>query len=318
MILGEISNKKSKNKFNKLEDSFREVHKDKYDYSKAIYKGMCIKIEIWCNIHREYFWQTPEKHLSKQGCPKCGRVSISLKQSLSFTDFIEKANLLHKHKYQYSSENFKNGNSLINITCPIHGCFTQKANAHLALRGCPKCGSIARTLANTKPFSKFKIEADHIHNNKYTYIEDSYISTHIKMKIVCPKHGEFLQTPKAQLKGHGCVKCIEGTQYQAYYEAPTLLYYIKFTTVDKEYFKIGITKQNIKKRYNSLYKYPHIKGYEILNIKEFPNGHSAYTVEQEIVSTFKDLLTKDSVLVGNGNSEVFDKDIYPDIQHHFI
>lgn len=49
----------------------QEIHGDKYDYSKVIYKGAHKKVCLICPEHGE-FWQTPDKHINaKQGCPKC-------------------------------------------------------------------------------------------------------------------------------------------------------------------------------------------------------------------------------------------------------
>lgn len=49
----------------------REVHGDKYDYSKATYINNRAKVCVICPIHGE-FWQTAYSHLNKNGCPKCG------------------------------------------------------------------------------------------------------------------------------------------------------------------------------------------------------------------------------------------------------
>ena len=46
-----------------------------------------------------------------------------------------------------------------------------------------------------------------IHNNKYDYSLVQYISTNVKVKIICPYHNIFEQIPKSHLKGHGCSKC---------------------------------------------------------------------------------------------------------------
>ena len=48
----------------------REVHKDKYDYSKVEYVNDCTKITIHCPEHGN-FVQTPNSHLNGSGCPKC-------------------------------------------------------------------------------------------------------------------------------------------------------------------------------------------------------------------------------------------------------
>lgn len=48
----------------------REIHRDKYDYSKVEYKTTKIKVCIVCPKHGE-FWQTPHQHLLGSGCPRC-------------------------------------------------------------------------------------------------------------------------------------------------------------------------------------------------------------------------------------------------------
>ena len=50
-------------------------------------------------------------------------------------------------------------------------------------------------------------KAQKIHNNKYDYIKFNYINTKTKGVIICPIHGDFLQSPDAHLRGQGCPKC---------------------------------------------------------------------------------------------------------------
>lgn len=52
----------------------------------------------------------------------------------------------------------------------------------------------------------FQSKASNFHNNKYDYAQLVYINNHTKIKIVCPEHGIFLQTPHGHLNG-GCKKC---------------------------------------------------------------------------------------------------------------
>lgn len=47
-----------------------EVHNGKYDYSKVEYLNSYTKVCIICPTHGE-FWQTPNHHSLKHGCPKC-------------------------------------------------------------------------------------------------------------------------------------------------------------------------------------------------------------------------------------------------------
>ena len=48
----------------------KNIHNDKYDYSKVEYMKSNIKVCITCSEHGE-FWQIPLSHLSGRGCPKC-------------------------------------------------------------------------------------------------------------------------------------------------------------------------------------------------------------------------------------------------------
>ena len=48
----------------------KEIHGDKYDYSKVVYVNNHTKVCIICPIHGE-FWQTPRTHLMGRGCPIC-------------------------------------------------------------------------------------------------------------------------------------------------------------------------------------------------------------------------------------------------------
>ena len=69
----------------------REIHGDKYDYSKVEYNGNKNKVCIICPKHGE-FWMTPNAHLSqKQNCPKCNN-HIS-KWELEINDFIKSINV---------------------------------------------------------------------------------------------------------------------------------------------------------------------------------------------------------------------------------
>lgn len=49
-----------------------------------------------------------------------------------------------------------------------------------------------------------------VHGDAYDYSKVNYINSHKKVCIICPKHGEFWQTPNNHLNGHGCYTCGKG------------------------------------------------------------------------------------------------------------
>lgn len=57
---------------------------------------------------------------------------------------------------------------------------------------------------DTKEFIE---RAKKVHGNKYDYSKVEYINTTSKVCIICPKHGEFWQSPNHHLNGNNCPKC---------------------------------------------------------------------------------------------------------------
>lgn len=57
---------------------------------------------------------------------------------------------------------------------------------------------------NTEWFIKNSVA---IHGDKYDYSKTEYKRSKENVCIICPKHGEFWQTPSSHLRGRGCPKC---------------------------------------------------------------------------------------------------------------
>lgn len=57
------------------------VHGATYDYSQATYRTAAAKINVICRKHG-VFTQTPNKHLSGQGCPECGQIDPKWEREL--------------------------------------------------------------------------------------------------------------------------------------------------------------------------------------------------------------------------------------------
>jgi hypothetical protein len=116
------------------------VHSDKYDYSKVNYVNNKTKVTITCRIHGD-FEQRPDNHIGlMQGCMKCKADYLSLTLTNNLSSFIERANIVHKNKYNYSKTQYTKSIDKVNIICVKHGNFIQEANSHLRGHGCPKCG----------------------------------------------------------------------------------------------------------------------------------------------------------------------------------
>ena len=188
----------------------KEIHGNKYDYSKVEYKNYGTKVCIICPIHGE-FWQTPCNHLYGKGCNKCAKLARGLQKRKGVDGFIEEARKIHGDKYDYSKVNYVNNHTKVCIIChekdsfgEEHGEFWQTPQHHLKKHGCPKCAKRFRRRAED-----FIKESKRVHGDKYDYSKVEYINTDTKVCIVCPQHGEFWQLPLAHLRGQGCPKCAD-------------------------------------------------------------------------------------------------------------
>jgi len=124
------------------------------------------------------------------------------RRQLSAKQFEQKAKKVHGNKYDYSLVDYKNAKTKVKIVCPKHGVFEQTPNNHLRGRSCPICSN--RDKKDTKWFIN---KAKEIHSDKYDYSLSNYKNAKTKVKIICPEHGEFEQTPDAHLRGQGCPFC---------------------------------------------------------------------------------------------------------------
>ena len=134
---------------NQFIEMANKIHNNKFDYSKIIYINHKTKIEIICHNHEQKytFYQKPNDHLNGYGCNKCFGNKKSNTQ-----EFIEKANKIHNHKYDYSLVNYTNATTKIKIICNNHYksiIFIQSPNKHLHGRGCSVCGRFISKIENS-------------------------------------------------------------------------------------------------------------------------------------------------------------------------
>lgn len=188
----------------KFIEKARQIHGNKYDYSKINYINNHTKVCIICPEHGE-FLKSPSSHLKGEGCPICSKIE---KQENNKRCFFEQAKIVHHDKYIYSNSIYKDSNSKISIICPEHGEFWQSPSHHLRGQGCPMCGK-HNISKNLRLSQKNVIErAIKIHGNKYDYSKVKYEKWDEKVEIICPTHGVFLQTMQCHIgQGHGCPKC---------------------------------------------------------------------------------------------------------------
>ncbi len=189
----------------------KEIHEDKYDYSKVEWNNTRTKITIICSIHGE-FSQIPQNHIRlKCGCRKCGREVTKTKLNKYNTDFfLSNAKKVHGERYDYSKTHCFNATDKLEITCLIHGPFEQIANQHLKGHGCPSCNFDQMAKDRTMGKELFIYKAKEIFGDKYDYSKVNYVNGQKNVIVVCQTHGGFEVTPNNHLsKKSGCPICNE-------------------------------------------------------------------------------------------------------------
>lgn len=158
----------------------RTTHNDLYSYDNVKYIDSFTKISIVCKKHGE-FLQTPNNHISNSaGCPSCKSDKLSIDRRSTTDEFINKANLKHNKKYDYSNTTYTTAHSKIKIRCLEHGEFGIIANDHLNGRGCQKCSK--------KNYPEDFIE-NILKNNNINFIKnDRSVIKPLELDFVLPDH----------------------------------------------------------------------------------------------------------------------------------
>lgn len=184
----------------------REIHGDKYDYSKVEYKGDSVKVCIICPEHGE-FWQVPNSHLKGCGCPSCSKV-----KHLTTEEFIKRSKEIHSNRYDYSKTRYINIRTKVTITCPIHGDFEQNPKKHYLGQGCPQCGKKYAKEYKKGDYKHFIDESIARFGDVFEFpnIESEYENSHSKITIRCKSCGnEFVKIACDHITSTtgGCQKC---------------------------------------------------------------------------------------------------------------
>ena len=119
-------------------------HGSRYIYSQAVYKprigGKQEPITIICRKHGP-FPQKAHDHLQGEGCPDCKMEKLWTSRLLTRADFIERSEKVHGTYYDYSRVEYTRIKDFVEIICPKHGPFPQRAEGHLDGNGCPSCSN---------------------------------------------------------------------------------------------------------------------------------------------------------------------------------
>ena len=150
------SNKASKRHL-KTQETFLQELEDKYpgkfNTSEVVYINAKTDIILTCIKHQNRFNKNPQSLLVKgriSGCKDCQYEDLANNRSLTWDQFVEKANAKHNNRYEYLTDNYKNNSSRIEVTCKEHGVFVQAASHHMNGTACPTCSKQSKGERNVR------------------------------------------------------------------------------------------------------------------------------------------------------------------------
>jgi hypothetical protein len=263
----------------------QKVHGERYDYSKSNFLKSHIKTVIRCKIHGD-FQISPNQHQNGGGCPSCSKLELGKKKAANAgARFLEKAKAVHHDTIDFTKTVYITAKEKAIFICPIHGEWEARPDNILHGKGCPGCRRQKIIDANTqrsfKAGKEFARKAKNIHHDKYNYNKSKYISVHEKIKIICPDHGVFWQSPANHLSGeNGCPDCsIFGYRTSK----PGWLY---LQTLNEEFIKIGVTNHTPERRMKEHIKNSSLE-HKIIGKWHFDDGNTPLSIETTIKRAFE-------------------------------
>lgn len=172
----------------------KEIHGERYDYSKVNYQNVASKITLGCCNHG-YFDQIAGEHLRGKGCRYCRDGYSGKINTLTTQDFISNAKKVHGDKYDYTKVVYTQTLIPVKIICKIHGLFQQRPTNHLRGHGCVVCSASKGELAIADILNKIGLTFVKEYNipyqnNKFRY--DFYVP---ELNLLIEYHGQQHYTP---------------------------------------------------------------------------------------------------------------------------
>lgn len=186
----------------------KEIHGDKYDYSKVDYKTSREKVEIICPVHGS-FWQTPYHHTyNKNKCPKCyldrrrttGRIILAKPENvMKWMDIIKikRPNISLAPGAKITGKEIQT-----KWMCSIHGELNTTLKNILRV-GCKYCSRNSNELREIFINKAKKVQGDNVDYSKTDLSE--FMPT-----FICKTHGiEYKQEKRNHIMYIGCPECIK-------------------------------------------------------------------------------------------------------------
>ena len=175
------------------------------------------KVQIYCTICSDYFYQLPSTHLKAGG--RCDNCKLRNKCTYNLDDFVKKSNKIHKNKYSYVKSVFKTISTPLIIIClECNQEFTMSPTDHnVNIKGCPNCKTDGK---KKEAYEQFLKDAKGEYGDAYSYEKSNFVNKTTPITIihvVC--EAEFSVSPNDHINlKRGCPQCKIEDKIQAAHE----------------------------------------------------------------------------------------------------
>jgi G:T-mismatch repair DNA endonuclease (very short patch repair protein) len=189
-------------------ERFKDVHGDRYDYSKYVYPGRKeLKGIVICREHGE-FEIMRQHHEKGSGCPVCAGVPRGGFKRKGQDKFLNEMRNIFGNSLDFSKFVYVNNRIKGTVICPIHGEFEKNSKHLMRGQGCPICSGKVKLSLDSIQERLNSIHGD----NHYTILPDlEYINNKTNVMVRCNIHDDvWLVRPDNLLNSKTrCPKCAD-------------------------------------------------------------------------------------------------------------
>lgn len=108
--------------------------------------------------------------------------------------------------------------TLLKLYCSTHGWYETSVNTILKGSRCPICARSRVSRSQRKSRQDRIDKANEVHSGLYDYslLPPLIKNNKIKVRIICPEHGVFVQRLNDHLAGKGCLACSKNSSDKSY------------------------------------------------------------------------------------------------------
>lgn len=119
----------------------KEVHGDRYDYSRVNYKNSLTKVDIICKRegHGVFSIMPPGHTHAGGGCPVCAQEVRTAKMTKTQEKFLEQCKAQNAPKITFENVRYVSDKAKVSFTCTDHGPFDMSPTNFLQGQRCPSC-----------------------------------------------------------------------------------------------------------------------------------------------------------------------------------